>query len=227
MRTHQAFRFELDPNNVQRAALASHVGAARVAYNFGLNLVRARIAERQRVEEATLGEGLGAREARALAAATVALPWTLPALRREWNCAKAEVAPWWAENSKEAYSSGLAALATALKNFSASRAGRRKGAAMGFPQFKKKSRSTGCRFTTGSLGVVDARHVRLPRVGVLRTKEPTDAVRGDRSGGSTGLPVVEDLLGVRSAKAKPAARRAHVPLRGLRLCRRPRLERRS
>ncbi|MHB8288867.1 MAG: hypothetical protein ACYDEY_06465 [Acidimicrobiales bacterium] len=35
------------------------------------------------------------------------LPWSLPALRRAWNKAKAEVAPWWAENSKEYYSPGL------------------------------------------------------------------------------------------------------------------------
>jgi hypothetical protein len=30
---HQALRFELDPNDVTRSALASHAGAARFAYN--------------------------------------------------------------------------------------------------------------------------------------------------------------------------------------------------
>ncbi len=34
----QAFRFELDPNRVQREALAQHVGAARFAYNWALNV---------------------------------------------------------------------------------------------------------------------------------------------------------------------------------------------
>ncbi|MGH9088213.1 MAG: hypothetical protein ACRDYZ_08885 [Acidimicrobiales bacterium] len=41
------------------------------------------------------------------------VPWTLPSLRKEWNDDKHDVAPWWAENEKEAYSSGLDALARA------------------------------------------------------------------------------------------------------------------
>ena len=35
-------------------------------------------------------------------------------MRKEWNRAKAEVAPWWAECSKEAFNTGLDALARAL-----------------------------------------------------------------------------------------------------------------
>jgi putative transposase len=37
----QAYRFALDPTPRQRRALASHCGAARVAYNWGLKLVDA------------------------------------------------------------------------------------------------------------------------------------------------------------------------------------------
>jgi putative transposase len=37
----QAYRFALDPTPGQRRALASHCGAARVAYNWGLALVKA------------------------------------------------------------------------------------------------------------------------------------------------------------------------------------------
>ena len=70
-------------------------------------------------------------------AADVEVPWTLPELRREWNRAKHQVAPWWAENSKEAYNSGLDGLARALRNFSDSKKGRRKGRPMGFPRRKK------------------------------------------------------------------------------------------
>ncbi|HEY8415324.1 MAG TPA: hypothetical protein VIK99_06095, partial [Thermaerobacter sp.] len=43
------------------------------------------------------------------------------------------VASWWRENSKEAYSSGLDALARALQNWSKSRKGERKGPRVGFP----------------------------------------------------------------------------------------------
>ena len=102
----QAYRFALDPTPRQCAALASHCGAARVAYNWGLELVKTRLDQRQTDP-------------------TVEVPWTLPTLRKEWNRAKYEVAPWWAENSKEAYSSGLDGLARALKNFADSRDGRR------------------------------------------------------------------------------------------------------
>jgi len=155
----QAYRFALDPTPQQRRALASHCGAARVAHNWGLRLVQERLEQRRAGQE-------------------VEVPWTLPALRREWNQAKDQVAPWWPENSKEAYSSGLDGLARALKNWSDARTGRRKGRPVGFPRFKKKWRSRdACRFTTGQIKVLgDRKHVQLPRIGVLKTHESTRKV---------------------------------------------------
>jgi putative transposase len=152
----QAYRYALDPTPRQQGALASHCGAARFAYNWGLDLVKQRLDER-----ATSG--------------SVEVPWTLPALQREWNRAKPSVAPWWAENSKEAYKSGLNALARALKNWSDSKAGRRAGRHMGFPRFKGKRRTRpSCRFTTGAIRVEpDRHHVVLPRLGRIRTHEST------------------------------------------------------
>ncbi len=152
----QAYRFALDPTPRQRRALASHCGAARVAYNWGLELVKTRLDQRR-------------------AGDNVEVPWTLPELRREWNRAKQQVAPWWAENSKEAYSSGLDGLARALKNWSDSKGGRRKGRPIGFPRSKKKGRARdACRFATGPLRVLpDRKHVQLPRIGVLKTHEST------------------------------------------------------
>jgi putative transposase len=134
------------------------VGARRFAFNWGLALVKERLEARRQGED-------------------VEVPWTLPALRREWNRAKETVAPWWRENSKEAYSSGLAGLADALKNWSDSRKGRRNGRRVGFPRFKKKGR---CResvcFTTGAIRVDDKSHIVLPRIGRVRTHEPTMAL---------------------------------------------------
>jgi putative transposase len=152
----QAYRFALDPTPRQRRALASHCGAARYAYNWGLRLVQERLDQRR------VGED-------------IEVPWTLPSLRWEWNRAKHEVAPWWAENSKEAYSSGLDGLARALQNFSDSEAGRRKGRRMDFPRPKRKGRCRdACRFTTGQIKVLaDRKHVQLPRIGVIRTHEST------------------------------------------------------
>jgi putative transposase len=85
------------------------------------------------------------------------------------------VAPWWAENSKEAYSSGLAGAAAAFGNYAASKSGQRTGPPVGYPRRKTKHRSVrSCRFTTGAIGVEgDRHHVRLPRLGAIRTHEST------------------------------------------------------
>ncbi len=174
MLVHQTFRFELDPNDATRSALASHAGAARFAYNWGLALVVEGLAARRALRVLALRQGASPGEGEGWADDVLGpVLWTLPALRRRWNRAKAEVAPWWAENSKEAYNSGLDALARALDGWSGSRRGARKGPKVGFPRRKKHQARRSFRITTGSFGVVDARHVRLPRIGVIRTKEPT------------------------------------------------------
>jgi putative transposase len=151
-----AYRFALDPNPRQHGNLASHTGAARFAYNWGLELVITRLGQRRAGED-------------------VRVPWTLPELRREWNRAKHEVAPWWPENSKEAYNSGLDALARALQNWRDSRSGRRAGRPMGFPRRKtRRWARLACRFSTGAIRVLPGRkHVQLPRIGVLKTHEST------------------------------------------------------
>jgi putative transposase len=156
MVVYQAYRFALDPTPRQRGRLASATGGARFAYNWGLGLVK------QRLDERAAGQD-------------VQVPWSLPELRREWNQAKQEAAPWWAENSKECYSSGLDALARALKNWADSRKGRRAGARVGFPHLKRKGRAReACRFTTGAIRVEpDRHHVVLPRLGRIRTHEST------------------------------------------------------
>jgi putative transposase len=100
--------------------------------------------------------------------------WSAYELRRAWNAAKHEVAPWWADNSKEAYASGLANLAAALSNWTASRSGTRAGRKVEFPRFKTRHSGSSCRFTTGAFGLgADRRHVRLPRIGTVRTHEST------------------------------------------------------
>ena len=159
MQVLQAYRFALDPSPRAASALASHVGARRFAYNWGLAVVKERLDARR------CGE-------------PVEVPWSLPALRREWNRAKEEAAPWWRENSKEAYSAGLDGLARALRAFSASKHGKRKGRRMGFPRFRKRGRGReSVRFTTGAIRVDDQSHVVLPRIGQVRTQEPTTALR--------------------------------------------------
>ena len=152
----EAVKVALDPAPAQERRLISHAGAARFAFNAGLAHVK---------------EMLEAKEKPA---------WSLYALRRWWNANKetlavdASGAPWWRENSKESYNSGLEALSDALSNWSNSRKGRRRGHRVGFPRFKAKDR-TMPRFvyTTGSFGLIDDdRHaLRLPRIGRVHCME--------------------------------------------------------
>lgn len=153
----RAYLFALDPTDTQTAAMRSHCGAQRVAHNWCLAQVRANWA--QRTAEQTYG-----------LTGDQLTPWintSAYSLRKAWNAAKDEVAPWWAENSKEAYAAGCANLATALAN---RKAGRAK-----MPRFKSKRRARPtCRFTTGAFGLgSDRRHVKLPVIGAVRTHEST------------------------------------------------------
>ncbi|MET9228034.1 helix-turn-helix domain-containing protein [Lentzea sp. NPDC003310] len=160
----QAYRYALDPTARQRSALRSHCGAQRFAFNWGLARIKANLD--QRAAEATYGvpdDRL-----------TPAVSWSAYSLRKVWNQAKSEAAPWWGENSKEAYSSGLANLATALTTWHDSRRGRRPGRAVRFPGFRGKRAGSSCRFTTGAYGLThDRRHVKLPRIDSVRTHEST------------------------------------------------------
>ncbi len=178
MNVTQAYRFALDPSPAQERALASHAGSARFAYNWGLALVKERLERRERVRAAGYRELLSDVEVEQLARG-VEVPWTLPALRREWNEAKHTVAPWWAQNSKEAASSGLACLADALRAWSQSRNGQRAGRRVGFPRFKRRGRCReSFRYTTGRFGISGRTRVQLPRVGHVRTHEPTTKLLG-------------------------------------------------
>ena len=153
----EAVKVALDPTPRQERLLESHAGAARFAYNNGLAHVRDMLERGDKPE------------------------WSYYGLRRWWNRAKAVLAvdettgePWWPENSKEAYNSGLESLADALRNFSRSRKGQRKGRRMGFPRFKSKDRAVpGFAYTTGSFGLIDCdpHALRLPRIGRVHCME--------------------------------------------------------
>jgi len=158
--------------------LASHCGAARKAFNGGLAHVRRCLGQRA----AERSYGVPERQ-------LTEVPWTLPALRRWWNASKDTLAPWWAENSKEACNSGLDALARGRAQWSASRSGKRRGARIGFPWFKSRRRArVSCRFTTGAIRVDDRSHVVLPRIGRVKTHEPAVALSGKISAGDRANP---------------------------------------
>lgn len=159
-----AARFALDPTPAQERALRSHAGAARVAFNWGLARVKANLSQR----EAERSYGI------ADADLTPSVSWTLAGLRKAWNAAKDDVAPWWRECSKEAFNTGLDALARALDAWSKSRRGKRKGRPVGFPRFRSKRKAKmSVRFTTGAIRH-DGTHAVLPRLGRIKLHERAD-----------------------------------------------------
>jgi putative transposase len=160
----QAYRFALAPTPAQEAQLRSHCGGQRFAFNWGLARVRANLDQRAAEKSYDIPADQ----------LTPPVSWSAYDLREDWNQVKDEVASWWAENSKESYASGLANLARALKNWDDSRKGKRRGRAVGFPRFKGRRAGVSCRYSTGPLGLAeDRRHVKLPRIGLVRTHEST------------------------------------------------------
>lgn len=126
----RAFRFPFDPSSAQEQMLASYCGAARFAYNWALAEVTANLAMRATDRAAGVAEG----------ELTPSLSWSAYTLNKRWNSVKETVAPWWREVSMHAFRSGINASAAALKNWSESKNGTRKGRRrVGFPKFKRKA----------------------------------------------------------------------------------------
>jgi putative transposase len=154
----RGFHFEVEPTTPEQPGqIAESFGGRRFAYNWALAQVKANL------------------DARKAEPAIAPLAWNFYALRRAWNQAKHQVAPWWRCSSKEVYASGIADLVVALGNWSDAKAGRRAGRRVGFPRFKARRHDRGrVRFTTGAMRLApDHRHLILPVIGQLRSKENT------------------------------------------------------
>jgi putative transposase len=174
----QAYRFALDPSPAQQRALVSHAGAARFAWNWGL----ARCQERYAAE----GKWYSGAE-----------------LHKLWNAAK-KADPglaWWGENSKCAYQESFRDLDRALREFTRSKNGQRRGKRLGFPRYKKRGRcKDSFRFSTGAIGCERAA-VTLPRLGTIGTHESTRKLARRLEDGSARIL---------SATVSRAAQRWHV-----------------
>ena len=150
MKVNQAYRFALDPTPAQERTIWSHAGAARFGWNWGL----AKCKERHETE----GKWYSAVD-----------------LHKLWNAEKkADPAlGWWGENSKCAYQEAFRDLDRALRDFTKSRKGERKGRRLGFPRLKKRGKCRDSfRFGAGVMRCA-GRTVTLPRLGTLRTHEST------------------------------------------------------
>ncbi len=151
MKVNQAFRYELKPNNRQAGSLLKHCGAARFAWNWALA---------RRIELYQTKEG----NERYTSAITQ---------HRELNALKKSEYPWMYEVSKCAPQEALRDLDRAYANFYR---GRKNHENIGKPKFKKKGIHDSFRLT----GVIDVNNnlIQLPRIGQIRTKEPTSKFNG-------------------------------------------------
>lgn len=137
----QAFRFELDPNRVQRVLLSKSVGASRYVYNWGL-------AQSQRAYKLT-----GKRP-------------RLSELKSRLVDLKKTECPWLYEVSAHIGQQALVDLDRAFDRFFKGLKG--ESPKSGFPRFKRKGERDSCRVYEVKLS---ERHIRLPNIGCVRLKE--------------------------------------------------------
>jgi putative transposase len=143
----RAFKTELDLTNVQKTACIRHAGAARFAYNWGLERKLEAFRARKKIPTAF-------------------------DLHRELNALKKSELSWMYEVSKCAPQEALRNLDEAFAGFfrriREKKAG--KNIKVGFPRFKSKNDGAGGFRLTGVIRVFE-NSIQLPRLGILRLKE--------------------------------------------------------
>jgi putative transposase len=148
----QAYRYKLDPTSEQANALRSHIGGTRFVYNALLALVKTNWNENREKKQAgveiTKDDYLG----------TSHLD-----LQKLWYENRDELAPWWSENGSSIYNYACLNLSKAFTNH-------RKGRAK-FPTFKKRSQGGSVSFLTSAVRLTDSHHVRITRIGGIKTYE--------------------------------------------------------
>jgi putative transposase len=149
---HQGFSFLLDPTSTQRQLLSSHTGAARFCHNYLLGLVMENWKQNRDKKEA--GEVVDQQDY----VDTRHLDF-----QRLWYERRTEIAPWFSENASSTYNYAQVHLAQAFANFHAGRAK--------VPQFKSKGKCESFTVTGAAARLVDSHHVRLSRIGDLKTYE--------------------------------------------------------
>ena len=148
----QAYRFAIDPTPEQANLLASHIGGSRFAYNALLGLVKDNWDENRSRKEA--GEEVPQEDY---------LGTSHFDLLYLWAAKRDELAPWWKENGSSTYNDAAQRLSRAFTNW-------KKGTGR-FPTFKSRGRSGSVRFTNTAVRLSDAHHVRIARIGEVKTYE--------------------------------------------------------
>jgi len=150
----QAFTYALDPTAAQASAMLSHVGGSRFAYNALLGLVKDNWDGNRAKKEA----GLEVTKNDWVSTSHFGLLYL-------WAEKRDELAPWWAENGSSTYNDTARRLAASFTNF---RKGRSK-----FLHFKRRGQSGSVRLMGPAVRLDDSHHVRISRIGEVKTYEST------------------------------------------------------
>lgn len=141
----RAFRYALDPTPEQERMLWRCAGNARMAYNFALSeKVKAHRGWREELD-ALIASGLTEAQARSRLRGKIKIPSKREAIK-SFNAVSDDPdtdggAPWRKEIPSYVFQSGMDDADRAWKNWLDSRTGKRTGAQMGYPRYKKKFRS--------------------------------------------------------------------------------------
>ena len=134
--------------------LRSHIGGSRFAYNTMLGLVKDNWDENRAKKDA----GIDVTKDDWIDTGHFGLLYL-------WAEHRDEVAPWWPQNGSSTYNDAAQRLSKAFTNF-------RKGHAK-FPCFKRKGQGGSVRFMGPAVRLTDSHHVRIARIGELKTYEST------------------------------------------------------
>jgi putative transposase len=143
----RAVEVVLDPSPSQERWLRSYVGSMRAVYNWALAEVRDNLTVRADERARGVAEDQ----------LTPALSWSRESLMTRWRQVRDEEHPWWRDVSIHAFRTGIDNAALALKNFSDSYTGKRRGRRVGFPRFKNRHSRQAVTFVELADGV-DHRH---------------------------------------------------------------------
>ncbi len=160
----QAYKYALDLTPTLQRHFNQHAGAARFVFNWGLSTVAAHL------------------DAHAAGQATGGYPqhfelcqmWTAHKNTRRTPDEDGRTLEWVDNISVATQQAALRDAAQAWRNFFDSRKGNRAGRRIGRPRYKSRHRSQRAFQLHGDgLGVPDAHHLRLPKIGVVKTHEST------------------------------------------------------
>lgn len=172
----QAYRFALDATPAQERAFSSHAGGARYAYNWALESLFSGL---DAYNEAVAADIPAADRPKFRSHFDLCKEWTIykdahaddpepPEGERRTNTG------WVTQNFVGSYQAAIRDAHGSLTRFLASRRGEVAGRRVGRPRFRSRARSRASFQVHGTtLTVPDAHHVKVPKIGLVKTHEQT------------------------------------------------------